>query len=61
MDDGVPSRGPRIQYLLQTAGLFGIANISLQDALPALVEPINQNLEQWCTRLMERTFEVRHV
>jgi len=57
----VPSRGPRIQYLLQTAGLFGIANISLQDALPALVEPINQNLEQWCTRLMERTFEVRHV
>lgn len=50
-----------MRYLLYLVGLDPTANISLQDALPALVLPINQNLEQWCMRLMDRTFEVGNL
>lgn len=61
MDDGVPSREPGMRYVLCLGGLNPMADMSLQDALPALVLPINQNLEQWCMRLMDRTFEVRQA
>jgi len=61
MDDGAPSRESRMRSVLYLDGLNPMANVSFQDALPALILPINQNLEQWCMRLMDQTFEVRQA